>query len=71
MWNNSTEHNPYREANSRSSAQDIPNLLWNWKFHYHVQNRSPLDPVLCYLNLLHFFKTHFSTLLSPAPRPSK
>jgi hypothetical protein len=39
---NSLESIPSWEANSRPSAQEFPNLLWNPKVHYRVCERPPL-----------------------------
>jgi len=34
------------EANSHSSSQEIPHLLWNPKVHYCVQKVPTLVPIL-------------------------
>jgi hypothetical protein len=33
------------EADSHSSSQEIPHVLWNPKVHYRVHNSPPLAPI--------------------------
>jgi hypothetical protein len=39
---NYMEQNPFWEANSRSTSQEIPCLLWNPKVHCHIPKSPPL-----------------------------
>jgi hypothetical protein len=65
------EQSPSWEANSYTASQ-IPRLLWNPKFHYHVHSGPPVLPMLSQMNLIHtitpyFFMIHFSIILSSTP----
>jgi hypothetical protein len=53
------------ETDSDAVGQEIPCLLWNWKFRYCVHERLPLDFVLSQMISLHtlmlcFFHIHFN-----------
>jgi hypothetical protein len=37
----SMKESPSRVANSHADSQEIPNLLWDQKDHYHVQKKPP------------------------------
>jgi len=49
------EQSPSWEANSHSTSQEIPHLLWNPKIHYSVQKTPPLVLMLRKTNLVHTF----------------
>jgi hypothetical protein len=64
------------EADSHSTSQEIPHLLWNLKVRYRVHNSAPLVPILSQMNPDHTFppnfpKVHSNTILQRAPRSSK
>jgi hypothetical protein len=54
-----TESNPARGAVRRSSGQDVPRLLWNWKVQYAVRKSTPLDPVQRQLNTVYIVTSNF------------
>jgi hypothetical protein len=69
LLTNSVAHNPYWEADSRSSGQEIPRPLWNPNFHYRVYKNSLSVRILCkktavHIRLLCFLKIHFNIILS-------
>jgi hypothetical protein len=52
---------------SQTHTQEIPNILWNLKFHYHVHNSLPLASILGQMNSVHttpsyFSKVHFNII---------
>jgi hypothetical protein len=47
------EQGPSWKANSHSAGQEIPQVLWNTKIHYCVQNFPPPVPVLSQMNPVH------------------
>jgi hypothetical protein len=48
------------EVSSCSSVQEIPRLLWNWKFYYRAYKSLPLGPFLSQLSLVCTFISCFS-----------
>jgi hypothetical protein len=56
----------FLEANSRSTSQETPHLLWNQKGHYHFHNSTPLNPIQSQTNSVHtgsyLFKINFNTI---------
>jgi hypothetical protein len=50
------------EANSHSTSQEIPLLLWNPKAHYH--NSPPLVRILSHMSPLHTFTPYFLNIHS-------
>jgi hypothetical protein len=71
---NSMELKPSWEANSCSATQEIPSILWNRKYLYHVHNSQPLILIVSQINPLHalpyysyFFKIHFHIIVPSTP----
>jgi hypothetical protein len=63
------------EAASRSATQNFPNILWNPKVHYNIQNSPLLIPILSQIKPVHttpsdLSKIQFIIILPPTSRSS-
>lgn len=50
---NYTELSPFWEANNLSSTENVPNILWKWKFPCHVHKSLTPVPVLNQMSAVH------------------
>jgi hypothetical protein len=72
LLTNSMEMSPYWEATSCPATQDFPNILWNPKFHYRINEITPLVSILRQISPYHvipFLKIDFNMVLPPTSRP--
>jgi hypothetical protein len=58
------------EAASCAATQEFPNIIWNYKVHYHVHKNSPLDSILSLIDSVHITisylsKMHFNIIHPP------
>jgi hypothetical protein len=56
------ELSPSWETSSRSSTQEIPNILWNPMVYYSVNKKSPLIPALSQVNPVHNTTSSFCNI---------
>jgi hypothetical protein len=64
------ELSPAREGASRTSAEELPSILWNPKAYYHVHKSPPLFLILSQINSInitqsYLSKIHLSIIHSP------
>jgi hypothetical protein len=67
---------PSWEANSSSTSQEIPRILWNPSAHYRIHNSQSLGPSLSHTNPVHAnpngdCEIHINIILPSMPRSSK
>ena len=80
LWFNAYPHNlnltkptgqsPWK-SNRSSTSQEIPCILWNLKFHYHVHRSRPHVPVQSQINPVHDIPSYFFKICINIILPSK
>jgi hypothetical protein len=68
MTNNEQSHSS--ETNSSTASHEIPWILHNPKFHYHVHKSMPLVLVLTHMNPVHVFPSYFFKIYGNIVLPS-
>ena len=58
LYPDSMEQSPHSEANISVSNQEIPNILWNSKFHYRVYSIPPFVRISSQMNPVHATQFH-------------
>jgi hypothetical protein len=69
LLSNSTDQSVSWKANSHSSNQEFPCLLWIPKVYYRVNKNAQLFPILSHVHLVYTFPPYFtkihSNIISP------
>ena len=62
------EHSPSWEANSSSSRQEIPRILWNPMVRHRIHKSSPPVPILNHINTFsQFLQMHSNSIVPSMP----
>jgi hypothetical protein len=56
------EQSPSWEAASCAAIQELPNILWNMKVHYHVYKSPQLVPIPSQINRVHTTPSYLRSL---------
>jgi hypothetical protein len=69
---NSMDKRHFWDADSQPAGQEIPRLLWNPKFYYHVYNSPLLESTLSMMNSVHnlshvFLRSILNIILTSTP----